>query len=148
MLMTRRPIPADFAKRFVELGRNGCEEHYGAGRHTVMAWLQQCDADNLTAQRREYVRAKRQPKPKITRREMAAILAQAFPLKAKGHVNPRVAQAAARFLQHRRNGGWVVTRAPNGLWRVGLKVMTPFDLVEMAKAKGFDLNLSRSGNIG
>lgn len=131
----RRPCPDDFAETFVRIGRLACEEHYGARRTTIAAWLEECGKDALTERRRAAVREHR--RQGMTRREMQAIFERAFPLPERGFVNPRTAQAAARFLQQIRNGGWIITRAPNGMWRVGLKLLTAGELVDLAKAKGF-----------
>jgi hypothetical protein len=135
LMVDRRQCPEDFTEKFPELGRLQCEEHYCAGRNTVTRWLEECGKAELIAKRKAHVRDKR--RAGITRREMQQILAHAFPVPSSKFVNPRLAQAAARYLQVHRNGGWVITRAPHGMWRVGMVVRTAAEMVEMARAAGF-----------
>lgn len=50
-----KPLPADFASAFVELGRHGCEDEYGVGRTTIERWLSEIGRDELLAKRAQYV---------------------------------------------------------------------------------------------
>jgi hypothetical protein len=141
----RRQCPGDFTDKFVELGRLECQEHYEAGRNTITRWLEESGKDELILRRKLHVREKR--RAGITRAEVRQILNVAFPVPTK-RVSPILASQAARFLQKNRNGGWIVTRAPGGMWWVGSRKRTAAELVDLAKAKGFHADLSRDGEVG
>jgi hypothetical protein len=147
MLMRRidRPCPPDFREQFVKLGRLQCEEHYRARRSTITRWLEECGKREMIELRKAFVREKR--REGMRRREMQKILLAAYG-DPDEKVSPIVASQAQRYLQRVRNGGWIVTRAGDGLWWVGSRRRTAAELVELAKAAGFEPNLSGESEEG
>lgn len=135
------PAPADFDERFVSLGRLACEDHYRAARVIIDAWLRERGKQRLIDERAKYVAVKEAERhernKRLSRRDVGKILATAYPVRVERYVNPAVAQRAAHHLRIRRNGGWIVSPIGGGLWRLGLRVVTAAELVEVAKAAGF-----------
>lgn len=138
------PAPADFDETFVRVGRLACEEHYRAARIIIDAWLRERGKQRLIDERAKFVEVKeaeRHTRSRLTRRDMGRVLDAAFPVKPGRFVNPAVAQRAAHHLRIVRNGGWIVSPIGGGLWRLGLRVVTAAELVEIAKVAGFSANL-------
>lgn len=140
-----RPCPDDFDLTFVRIGRLECEEHYGAGDNTITRWLTERGKDRLKSERAEFVRDQRAAKAaarkqKLTRSDMQRILEQVYPQPRT--ISFTLATGAAHFLRAVRNGGWIVTRAGDGLWWVGARKRTAAELVALAEAKGFGSTLS------
>jgi hypothetical protein len=158
-----RPCPPDFAETFVLIGRLACEEHYGAGRLTINRWLAESDKAALLKERakeaakqghvgpnavsrygRETVDNWRAEGGKLTRVEVGKILDQAIPV-SRNRIGFTLARRAAQHLRIVRNGGFIVSPAGGDMWWVGTKRITAEAMVELAKAKGFDPNLSERG---
>lgn len=132
--------PPEFEATFVRIGRIACEEHFDVGRLTINAWLDECGKAELIELRREFVKrkeAERHERRGINRRDVKRILDHAYPV-SKRYVNPAVAQRAAHHLRIVRHGGWIVSPMGGGLWRLGLRVVTAAELVELAKKAGFE----------
>lgn len=47
-----RPCPADFRDRFLEMGWDGIEDHYGTNWRIIRRWIEECGGDELRAARR------------------------------------------------------------------------------------------------
>jgi hypothetical protein len=132
----RRPIracPPDFELTYVRLGPKACEHRYSAHTNTINRWLNERGADRLKAQRADFIGSG------LTRKDVGAILAQAFPVKRQ--VSVTLARHAAQHLRIVRNGGFIISPAPNNRWRVGTKLLSAKELVQLAVSKGFDANL-------
>jgi hypothetical protein len=136
--------PPDFDEVFVKIGRVACEDHYEAGRSVIDSWLRQRGKKRLIEARAVHVRehhAKR-----INREDMGCILSRAYPIEQEPEVDPLVAEQAAQFMRMVRNGGWPVSRHPDGLWTVGTSRKTPAELIAIATRKGFTPNLTAPAN--
>ena len=147
--------PEDFETVFVRKGRLECQEHYRVGRATINLWLNQSGKERLIRERAEHVarlgRVGRgavqtygreqvdqwRDDGRITRKDMGKSLAKAMPVRDHRFVNPNTARHAAQFLRINRNGGFIVSQTSDGDWRVGTKRVSPAQLVDMAKQKGF-----------
>lgn len=140
------PPPADFDEVFVEIGRVACEARYNARRTKIDRWLIERGKQRLIAKRAAFVRNGR--RQGITRRDMQQILSVAFPPPDRKQISFALARRAAHYLRVHRNGGWIVSPAPNGMWFVGARKRTAHELVELAKAKGFQANLSDDSDVG
>lgn len=121
-----------------------CERHFKASRRQVDAWLRQIGKANLIEARSGGVASQRESGAWVTRQTcMVATRKRKFrgflTIDDKRQVPLHVLTAAVRFLQIVRNGGWIVTRSQLGDWRVGTRVMSSYQLVEMAISKGFDV---------
>jgi hypothetical protein len=162
-MMASWPVPADFDEQFVRLGRLQCETHYRVGRNVINAWLRRSGKTRLLALRaeeaakqghvgpnavsrygRETVDSWRAEGGKLTRAEVGKILDQAIPV-SRNRIGFTLARRAAHYLRIVRNGGFIVSPAGNDMWWVGTKRITAEAMVELAKAKGFDPNLSERG---
>lgn len=141
-----RKCPEDFDIAFVEIGRNDCETFYRAARVTIDRWLMERGKDRLIDLRAKFVEHERKtfgpmigrnirgnPKPKVCSAPQ--------PIKDDRSVSPCIASAAAQFMRNPRNGGWVVSRTPQGDWFVGIARRTAGQLLDMAVARGFDVEL-------
>jgi hypothetical protein len=139
------PCPADFEERFITIGRLQCEEYYQVGRLRINDWLKERGEERLIAARANYVREQRSSKARERRmkREVGFILKQTYPVRGPSLT---LAREAAQFLRAIRNGGWIVSPAPNGMWFVGARKMTAEEMVRRAVAKGFGANLSPTGD--
>ena len=127
-----RPVPPDFEIIFVEQGRLECEHWYRAGRIMVNRWLEQCGKQRLIRKRAAFVKLQRTggtPKPKPR---------QPIVTRKSAKVHPLVARAAADYLRIRRNGGWMISKHGDDLWRVGITIKSAAEMVDMAERKGFD----------
>jgi hypothetical protein len=135
-----RPLapPDDFEAKFIEIGRFACQEHYAVGRTTVNSWLMGLGKERLIALRKESVERKKEARRnRLTRADMRSILNQSFPVVDNRRVSPTLARHAAQYLRIVRNGGFIVSPTGAGDWRVGTRRVSPAQLVDMAKAKGF-----------
>jgi hypothetical protein len=144
-LLKQVPCPADFEERFITIGRLQCEEYYQVGRLRINDWLKERGEDRLIAARANYVREQRSSKARERRmkREVGFILKQTYPVRGPSLT---LVREAAHFLRMVRNGGWIVSPAPNGMWFVDRRKLTADELVKMAAAKGFCANLSPTGD--
>lgn len=50
-----RPMPADFAERFIRTGWGGAELEFGAHKRTIRRWLAEAGATELALRRRAYL---------------------------------------------------------------------------------------------
>jgi hypothetical protein len=48
-----RPCPADFRERFLEMGWDGIEDHYGTNWRVIRRWIAEAGGEELRAARRE-----------------------------------------------------------------------------------------------
>jgi hypothetical protein len=157
-LVKPRPVPADFEATFAEIGRLECEAHYRVGRLVIDHWLEHCaigkaaliraraeyvaknngriGRDGVTRYGRETVDAWRSQR--ITRRDMGKILSRSFPVEDRRIISDEIASAAAQHLRIRRNGGFFVSPTGEGDWWVGLGRKSSAELLDLAKARGFD----------
>lgn len=138
-----RPIPADFEQTFIALGREQCAEHYRCRKTIITAWLDQAGKDRLIEARANYVQAMREQGRWLTRKDPLIARHQprrtiAEQIRDQRQVPSTLARRAAHYLRSVRNGGWIVSQAPNGDWWVGSRRRSPADLVDFAVSKGFD----------
>lgn len=132
-----RACPDDFDVVFVEKGRLECEIHYRARRTTVTRWLEERGKHRLITDRAAFVRYQRQiakdgkggPNGNSPTND-----------NSRDNVDPKLARMAATFLQHSRNGGWVVYQLDCGAFMVGTARKNPSQMIEFAQRKGFDLH--------
>lgn len=127
-----RPCPDDFDIIFVELGRLECEAHYRARRTTITRWLEERGKKKLLKRRAEFVKYQRQLK-----RGKGRTNGSAQP-QCKRRVDPKLVEIAARFLQSRPGGNWVVYTLESGLWMVGTHKRSPAEVIDIALRKGWD----------
>lgn len=139
-----RPCPDDFDVIFVEQGRLGCEAWYRAARTTIDRWLKERGKKRLIKARAAYVAHQRKTGEWITRqtrmvthREIGAAT-PARSVRDRRVVSFTLARHAAQHLRIIRNGGFVVSPSSSGDWFVGSKRMSAAQMVDLAKAKGFD----------
>lgn len=143
-----RPIrarPDDFEVVFVEQGRLECEAWYRVGRTTVNRWLRESGQTKLIAKRAAYVKHRRDNGTWLTRasslvehREVSRPVSPRHAIADRRRVPLGVARRAANFLRCVRNGGWIVSMAGDGNWRVGTRVRSAAEMVDLAERKGFD----------
>lgn len=140
-----RAVPDDFEVVFVEQGRLECEDWYRAGRTTINRWLRECGHDRLVAKRAAYVAMLRGEGKWLTRasslvehRDVSKPRAVAAVLTDRRRVSPSLARRAANYLRCVRNGGWIISAAGDGSWRVGTRLRSAAELVDLAERKGFD----------
>lgn len=134
--------PEGFEQTFLDLGRVGCEEHYGVGRLTVNRWLTECGKERLIEERHAVVarrEAERLERQRLSRRDVGKLLQEAYrpQIRDRRKVSITLARHAAQHLRIVRNGGFIVSQAPNGDWRVGTKLVSPAQLLDLALARGF-----------
>ena len=138
-----RQKPDDFEVVFIERGRLECESYFRAGRNTVTRWLKESGKARLLKQRRAYVKAHRDYEVQERHRRRDEAKAQAERMaRVKIEVeiiDPEILGLAARYLQMKQNGSWVVYELECGLWMVGTRRRTPAELIDKAKSKGFDI---------
>lgn len=139
-----RRCPDDFEVVFVEQGRLECEAWYRCRRTTVTRWLEECGKERLITRRKAFVSAMRKQGKWLTR--ASNMVEHRQPRKTvreqisdSRRVSPRIARRAADYLRCVRNGGWIITHAADGNWRVGSRLRSPAELVDLAERKGFDL---------
>ncbi len=143
-----RPIrtrPDDFEVVFVEQGRLECEAWYRVRRTTVTRWLEESGKDRLIAKRAAYVKHRRDNGTWLTRasslvehRDVSRPAPARAAVTDRRRVSPGVARRAAHYLRCVRNGGWIISLAGDGNWRVGTRLRSAAELVDLAVAKGFD----------
>lgn len=138
-----RPKPDDFEVVFTERGRLECESYFRAGRNTITRWLKESGKARLLKLRRAYVKAHRDYEVQERHRRKAQAKDQAEK-EQRAHIeaeiiDPQVLALAARYLQMKQNGSWVVYELECGLWMIGTRRRTPGELLDKAKGKGFDV---------
>jgi hypothetical protein len=140
-----RECPGDFDAIFVEQGRDWCESWYRASKKTVTRWLEERGKKRLIDARAAYVARQRANGQWMTRQtplvEHRAIRAACSPrqsIRDKRTVPVLVARHAAQHLRIIRHGGFIVSQAPNGDWRVGTRLLSAAQMVDLARGKGFD----------
>jgi len=138
-----RQKPDDFEVVFTERGRLECESYFRAGRNTITRWLKESGKAKLLKARRAFVKAHRDYEVQERhRRRDEAKAREAKERRAHIEVeiiDPEILSLAARYLQMKQNGSWVVYELECGLWMVGTVRRTPGELIDKAKAKGFDI---------
>jgi hypothetical protein len=143
----QRKRPDDFDVIFVEQGRLDCERWYRASRITVNRWMDETPGGpgRLITARAAYVSHMRKAGKWMTRstklvehREIERP-SRLEAIRDRRKVNLTVARHAAQHLRIVRNGGFIVSMAGNGDWWVGSKRMSAAQMVDVAKAKGFDV---------
>lgn len=146
-----RKCPDDFEVIFVEQGRLGCEAWYRARRDTVTRWMRECDAvrakrkqPTLIAARAAYVAHQRREGKWLTR-SSCLVEHREIPrptirqsIRDKREVPAVVARHAAQHLRIVRHGGFIVSQAPNGDWRVGTRLLSAAQMLDLARARGFE----------
>jgi hypothetical protein len=140
----QRVCPEDFDVIFVEQGRLGCEAWYRVARTTVNRWMEERGAKRLITARADYVRHMRKTGNWLTRstklvehRELGRP-ARVQTIRDRRRVPILVARHAAQHLRIVRNGGFLVSQAPSGDWRVGTRLLSAAQMLDLAKARGFD----------
>lgn len=139
-----REKPDDFEVVFIELGRLECESYFRAGRNTITRWLKESGKARLLRQRQAYVKANRnyevqQRHKNKDRRANEDLLARKAKIEVE-IIDPDILHLAARYLQMKQNGSWVVYELECGVWMVGTRRRTPAELLDKAKSKGFDIS--------
>jgi hypothetical protein len=134
-LVNPRHVPVDFERRFVEIGRVGLEAHYGVGRFVVDHWIRKCGKQRLIDDRADFVRQQHKAEQLS---QVAKILSRSFPVEDRRIISDELASAAAQHLRIRRNGGFFISPTGAGDWYVGLTRKSAAELLDMAKARGFD----------
>lgn len=139
-----RACPDDFDVIFVEQGRLACEGWFRARRSTVDRWLIDRGKQRLIAARAAYVAHQRSRGEWMTRSTRLVehheirVTIRSQPVRDRRTVSASLARHAAQFLRIVRNGGFIVSPTPGGDWRVGTRVLSPAQIVDLAKSKGFD----------
>jgi hypothetical protein len=129
---------------FVEQGRVGCEAWYRARRDTVTRWLVERGKTRLIEARAAFVahlRANGQWITRSTRLVEVRATGQTPRLQAirdRRKINPTLARHAAQFLRVTRHGGYIVSMAQSGDWWVGSRRLSAAQMLDLARAKGFD----------
>jgi hypothetical protein len=143
-----RKCPDDFEVIFVEQGRVGCEAWYRARRETVTRWLEERGKAKLIKARAAYVAHQRANGQWLTRssclvehREIARPL-RLQTIRDKRKVSVTLARNAAQHLRIMRNGGYIVSPAPDGDWRVGTRLLSAAQMLDFARLKGFDPDMA------
>lgn len=126
-----RPRPADFERRFIELGWEKCPAHYNAHHRSIARWIAECGQDRLARMRTAYVSQQR--------RRIANPAAPLVPDIGARRLAPHIVRDAAHFLRHRQSGGWVTYPLASGDWVVGTHRRTEGEMVEMARHRGFQM---------
>lgn len=133
-----RRCPDDFDVIFVEIGRLDCENWYRASRRTINRWLIERGKQRLINLRAAFVRHLRNQAAAVKPRPLA------IPINDNRSPDPEIVRLAAHFLRRPANGGWTVSQANSGDWRVGISLCSPAQLLDRAIAKGFDI---RAANL-
>lgn len=138
-----RPCPDDFSEKIVEAGRLGCEELYHVGRATIDRWMEECGKQELITARAAKVAKERkeasEKRKRLNRSDMRKLLREAYRprIRDRRKVPVITVQQAAQYLRILRNGGFVISPCPNGDWRIGTRIVSPAQLLDIARAKGF-----------
>jgi hypothetical protein len=132
-----RQCPEDFDIIFVEVGRLDCETYYRAARITVDRWLDERGKDRLIKARAAFVEHQRakQRKPKLVLEPIKFVV-------DRRKISLCLARAAADYLRKPRNGGWIITRRLEGDWRMGHTIRGTGEMLDIAVARGFDIELA------
>lgn len=139
-----RACPDDFDVMFVEQGRIGCESWYRASRLTVNRWMSERGAKRLIDARAAYVAHQRANGQWLTRssrlveQRPAKPAQRTTPIRDRRKVSFILARHAAQFLRIVRNGGWIVSPTPQGDWRVGSRLLSAAQMLDLACNRGFD----------
>lgn len=148
-----RQCPDDFDVMFVEQGRDGCEAWYRARKTTITRWLIERGKEDLIARRAAYVKHLRSQGKWLTRStrlvETRRPKAREFreTIRDRRKVSYTLARHAAQYLRIVRNGGIVVSQAPNGNWRVGTRQMSAAQMLDFAVSKGFDSASAKDADV-
>ena len=138
-----RRRPDDFEVAFVELGRVQCEIFYRAGRATISRWLTEAGKRRLLEQRKKFLKAQRSAEAEDRRKRRALCSGQLAPkvigLAPLCDTDEQILALAARWLQKRSSGGWVVYELPHGWWMVGTVRRSAGEMLAKAIGKGFDI---------
>lgn len=142
-----RKCPDDFDVIFVEQGRLGCEAWYRARRSTVDRWLRERGKQRLINERAAYVSSQRKAGNWLTRSSSLVEIRKVKPkrtdaIRDRRRVNPTLARHAAQYIRIARNGGFIVSMANNGDWRVGTRSLSAAQLLDFAVSKGFDRTIN------
>jgi hypothetical protein len=150
-----RACPDDFDVIFVEQGRDGCESWYRASRKTVNRWMNERGAKRLIDARAKFVAHQRANGQWITRqtRLVETRVVNSTPrlqaIRDRRKVTFTVARHAAQYLRTARYGGFIVSPASNGDWWVGSRRLSPAQMLDLARSKGFDpAHLQREDDEG
>ncbi len=140
-----RRKPDDFEIAFIELGRVQCEVFYRAGRATITRWLEESGKRRLLDQRKKFLKAQRAAEVAERRRSRERLAPeprrpQPGKIAPPADADDEILHLAARWLQRRAAGGWVVYELPDRWWMVGTIRRTPQEMLDKALAKGFDLD--------
>jgi hypothetical protein len=130
----QRACPIDFDVIFVEIGRLDCENWYRASRITVNRWLDERGKARLINLRAAFVRHQRDAERPV--RKPRILL---NPNEDRRFLAAPLAKLAADYLRIIRNGGWRISLTPEGDWWVGSARRTSAEMLEMAVARGFDV---------
>jgi hypothetical protein len=139
-----RPCPDDFDVIFVEQGRVGCESWYRARRSTINRWLEERGKKRLIDARAAFVAHQRANGRWLTRSSRLVECRAPKPQRATGTIRDKrkvpvlVARHAAQFLRVNRNGGYIVSPTPTGDWWVGSRRLSPAQMLDLARGRGFD----------
>lgn len=149
-----RNVPDDFDVIFVEIGRQGCEAWYRAHKRTVTRWLIERGKAKLIKARAAFVKHQRSQGKWLTRstcmvqHRATGLATHAQPVRDRRMVSGILARHAAQHLRIIRHGGFIVSQATNGDWRVGTRSLSAAQLVDLASSKGFDQDaVTRSGEF-
>lgn len=63
-----RPVPNDFRERYIEMGWDGIDEHYGTNWRVIRRWIEIEGRAGLITARAEYVEQRRQERRERKRR--------------------------------------------------------------------------------
>jgi hypothetical protein len=125
-----------------------CEAHYRAGRATVTRWLTEAGKRKLLEQRKKFLKAQRSAEVEQRRKARAFNDGERLPPARTGTAPPadvddEILHLAARWLQTRKAGGWVVYELPDRWWMVGTVRRSPAELLAKATEKGFDIERAK-----
>lgn len=140
-----RACPDDFAVIFIEKGREACEAWYRARKTTVTRWLVESGKEELIVKRAAFVKSMRSQGKWLTRSSRLFETHRVKPatiretIRDRRKINPLVARHAAQYLRIIRNGGFIVSQAPNGDWRVGTRLLSAAQMLDLAFGKGFEI---------
>lgn len=141
--------PSDLADVYVVKGKHMLEAHYGVRKSVMLRWLSELDEGLLKRKRQAFVRNERSANR--LRRVPSSTLRRLTIVQDARPADIRVVRMAADFLRCVRNGGWIISRTQFGDWLVGMRKLSPYELIEMAIAKGFDAKaaaLQAEGSAG
>lgn len=129
-----RECPQDFGIIFVEIGRLDCEVYYRAARITVDRWLLESGKQRLIKLRAQFVEHQRRCARKAKPEQHIE------PVKRSGSmISLCLAMAAADWLRKPLNGGWRISRTPQGDYWVGIARRSIEQLIDLAVSRGFDV---------